>query len=81
MSKHTDNRQYNRQADLHSEPFWEQKLAYSIEEFTFISGIGRSAIYEEIRKGRLTARKVGARTVILKEDGLKFLRSLPVKSA
>jgi excisionase family DNA binding protein len=55
----------------------DEKLAWSVDEAAQIFGIGRSAIYEEIRSGRLRARKVGARTIILKEDGLAFLRSLP----
>jgi hypothetical protein len=54
-----------------------KKLALSVSEFVQVSGIGKSAIYEAIRQGRLTARKHGARTLILMEDGEAFLSGLP----
>jgi excisionase family DNA binding protein len=56
-------------------------LAYGIETFAKAAGIGRDAIYGAIREGRLTARKVGSRTIILREDGEAWLRSLPVLPA
>jgi excisionase family DNA binding protein len=52
-------------------------LAYGIETFAEAVGVGRDAIYEAIREGRLTARKIGVRTIILHEDGEAWLRSLP----
>ena len=52
-------------------------LAYGIETFAKAAGVGRDAIYGAIREGRLTARKVGVRTIILREDGEAWLRSLP----
>lgn len=51
------------------------KLAYSVAEFCQATSLSRSLIYEEIRKGRLRATKIGTRTVILIDDGLSFLQS------
>jgi excisionase family DNA binding protein len=51
------------------------KLAYSVPEFCEATSLGRSLVYEEIRKGRLRATKIGTRTIILREDGLAWLRS------
>ena len=53
------------------------KLAYTIPEFCAASGIGRTRVYAAIAERKLRARKYGARTVILAEDGRKFLAGLP----
>lgn len=55
--------------------------AFSIEQLCKWSSIGRSTIYEEIRDGRLQVRKVGRRTIVLREDAERWLSSLPVASA
>lgn len=57
-------------------------LAYPVNEFAKAVGIGRSKVYEEIRLGRLRAKKLGARTVITGPDARAYLDSLPdVKAA
>lgn len=53
------------------------KFAYSIDEFSDLSGICRTALYEDIGKGTLRAVKRGRRTLILDEDGRNYLASLP----
>ena len=53
------------------------KLAYSVEEFGAVAGLGRTKLYAEIAAARLRARKAGKRTVILAEDGRAYLASLP----
>ena len=55
----------------------EQFDAYSLVTFASRHGISRSKIYGEIRAGRLTARKIGDRTIILAEDGKAWRESLP----
>jgi len=54
-----------------------EKLGLTIAEAAFASGIGRSRLYEAIGSGQLTARKFGARTVILRSDLNQFLDALP----
>jgi excisionase family DNA binding protein len=51
--------------------------ALSIAEACAMAGIGRTKIYEAIASGKLTARKCGKRTLILKDDLRRFLGSLP----
>ena len=53
------------------------KVAYSISELPKITGFGRSKIYQEISAGRLVARKVGTRTIILASDLNDYLKCLP----
>ena len=55
----------------------EEKLAYTVKEALEAIGIGHSKLYEEIAAGRLKARKLGARTLILKTDLQAWLDALP----
>ncbi len=52
------------------------QIAFSIEESSAITGIGRTKIYEAINAGDLRAKKMGKRTLILKNDLETFLSSL-----
>lgn len=54
-----------------------QKRALSVEEAAEAAGVGRTSLFEEIRKGRITARKIGRRTVITVEDFDAWLKALP----
>lgn len=53
------------------------KRGLSIIEAGNRIGCGRSLIYDLIRDGKLPARKVGARTIILAEDIDAFIAALP----
>jgi hypothetical protein len=53
------------------------KRAHSIEEMAARYDSSRTAIKEEIRAGRLVARKFGRRTIILDEDERAWANSLP----
>ncbi|HAO2891838.1 TPA: helix-turn-helix domain-containing protein [Escherichia coli] len=55
------------------------KVAYTVNEFCAVYGIGRSLCYDEMSSGRLPARKAGRRTLILKTDADKWLSSLPAR--
>lgn len=54
-----------------------RKLAHTIPQAVQASGLSRSMLYLAIGRGKLRARKCGARTLILDSDLKKFLRSLP----
>jgi excisionase family DNA binding protein len=54
-----------------------QTLAVSIAEAVRLTGIGRSSLYEAIRRGDLPIRKSGRRTVLLMEDLRRWLAGLP----
>lgn len=51
--------------------------ALSVLEACVVAGIGRTALYAEIGKGSIPAKKVGRRTLILRADILDWLRRLP----
>lgn len=51
--------------------------ALSISDACEMSGVGRTTIYAAIAEGRLKARKLGRRTLILRDDLTHFLVALP----
>ena len=51
--------------------------ALSIADACEKAGVGRTTIYEAIAAGRLKARKLGRRTLILRDDFTQFLAALP----
>jgi hypothetical protein len=53
------------------------KLAYSIDEIPAVASIGRTKVFAEIGSGRLKARKIGRRTVVLADDLAEYLAALP----
>lgn len=53
------------------------KAAFTIKEFCQCYGVGRSLVYEEMKAGRLRARKAGGRTLVLAEDATAWAQSLP----
>ena len=55
----------------------DKKGAYSVAEFMAFASIGRTKLYQEINEGRLKARKLGAKTVILASDAQAWLEALP----
>jgi len=51
--------------------------ALSIADACEMAGVGRTTIYAAIAEGRLKARKLGRRTLILRDDLTQFLVALP----
>jgi excisionase family DNA binding protein len=56
------------------------RRALSVDEAAKAAGVGRTLLFEEIRKGHITARKVGRRTIITTDDLDAWLKSLPAKT-
>jgi excisionase family DNA binding protein len=54
-----------------------RRIAHSIAEVCAHTGLGRDTIYAAIRAGKLTARKLGRRTLITDDDLRRFLDGLP----
>ena len=52
------------------------KLSYSIPEVVAATSIKRGLIYENLRTGALIHKKVGTRTIILREDLVAWLTAL-----
>lgn len=53
-----------------------QKLSFSIKEASAVIGCGLTKVYEVLNDGSLPGRKLGRRTIILKEDLELFLSNL-----
>ncbi len=56
-------------------------MAYTIHTITEMSGLSRATIFRELRAGRLKAKKVGARTLVLAGDWQDYLDNLPTRAA
>jgi excisionase family DNA binding protein len=54
-----------------------ERIAYSIDEAAQSAGIGLTKLREEIREGRLVARKIGKRTVVTVTDLAAWAEQLP----
>jgi excisionase family DNA binding protein len=52
-------------------------IAVTIPDAVKASGISRTSIYEALKRGKLTARKCGRRTLISFADLQAYLASLP----
>jgi excisionase family DNA binding protein len=59
----------------------DQPWAMSVEEAAGFLGVGRTSVYAAIADGRLKARKLGSRTLVLTDDAKSFLESLPRAAA
>ncbi len=59
----------------------QANLSFSIAGVCEATGLNRTSIFQEIRKGNLKARKFGRRTIILRGDLEHFLQQLPVANA
>jgi excisionase family DNA binding protein len=57
----------------------DKQLAYSVEDFADVLAIGRTKAWQLVRKGDIPVRRIGRRTVILREDIIKYVESLPVE--
>lgn len=60
-----------------SQPVGNAPRAFSVEEFSRRYRIGRTKVYEELKLGRLRARKIGRRTIIPADDAESWLHGLP----
>jgi hypothetical protein len=57
------------------------KRAYTRMEFCDAHGVGQTKFYEEVKEGRLKVRKVGRKTIVLRDDAEAWLQQLPTLSA
>ena len=53
------------------------KLLFSIKEFCEMVGIGRTTFYQEVKAGRIKAKKMGRSTLIPKSELERFIEELP----
>jgi excisionase family DNA binding protein len=55
----------------------DAREAFSVDEFCAIYGICRQTFYDEIHRGRITAKKLGKKTLVLRADAEAWAKSLP----
>lgn len=55
----------------------ENPIAVTIPDAVRMSGMSRTSIYEALKRGDITARKAGRRTLISFADLQAYLASLP----
>jgi hypothetical protein len=55
--------------------------AYTVSDIVEISGLSRATVFREMKSGRLPAKKVGARTLVLAVDWQDYLDNLPPRAA
>lgn len=55
-----------------------ERNCFSIREFCYRNGVGRTTAYKEIKEGRLSPRKLGKRTLISVEEERRWLANIPV---
>ncbi len=53
------------------------RKAFAVREFCARNGICRQTFYDEIRRGRLHAIKLGKKTIVTAESERAWLESLP----
>jgi hypothetical protein len=57
-----------------------QSAYCTISDWTILTGMGRATTYDAISRGDLRTKKMGARTLIDVQHGLRWLDSLPQAS-
>jgi excisionase family DNA binding protein len=56
------------------------RIGYTMKEAVGVTGVGRTSLYQAIRRGELRALKRGARTIILDRDLRRWLEGLPTSN-
>lgn len=69
----------NQKIDPHGAANFDRRFAYTIPRSAELASISRSQIYIEIQSGRLTAIKIGGRTLVRHDDLIAWLTSRPTK--
>lgn len=59
----------------------DNPIAVTIPDAVKVSGMSRTSIYEALKRGDLSARKAGRRTLISFADLQNYLASLPAYQA
>ena len=52
--------------------------ALSVRDTMKATSLGRTKLYREMKLGRISARKIGRKTVFISDEVERYLKSLPV---
>lgn len=64
---------------MNTTPTRHTRGAMTMKDFCQWAGIGRTTAYEQVAAGKLTVRKVGRRSLVLFDDALRWLETLPTQ--
>lgn len=59
----------------------QERLAYPINEFCQLSGLGRTTVYRLVGEGKLKLIKVGTKSLITGQSGRDYFASLEQEAA
>jgi excisionase family DNA binding protein len=54
-------------------------LSLNLKQAVEVTGLTRSHLYEAMKRGELSARKAGRRTIIMADELRRYVESLPSK--
>ena len=54
-----------------------KRYCFTVAQAVEFSGIGRTKFYELIKQGKIVPRKVGKRTLVIRDELIEFLNNLP----
>ena len=57
-----------------------ERAAFTVNQFLLWANTSRTTFYKEVSAGRIPIRKLGKRTLVLREDAERWLANLPVKT-
>jgi excisionase family DNA binding protein len=60
-----------------TEIYTHTRGAMTVDEFCGWARIGRSKFYQEVQEGRIRLRKIGRKSVVIRQDAEAWLSSLP----
>jgi excisionase family DNA binding protein len=58
-----------------------ERLAFTLTDAASAIGVGKSTLHELIATGKLPVRKLGRRSLVLREDLEAYLQALPTRRA
>jgi hypothetical protein len=60
-------------------PALDDRLAFTVARLAEAADCNAATIHRAVRTGKLIARKLGRKTVILRPDALAWLEALPIR--
>jgi len=55
------------------------RIAYTLPEAARIAGVSRTRMFEAVRKQELTVRKAGRASIVIHDDLVAWIQSLPAR--
>ena len=56
-------------------------IAYRIEDVPAVAGVSRTRVFQAARRRELTVRKAGRASIVMHDDLMAWIKSLPTRQA